>query len=319
MLSLSSTVRTLCIALFGLWSMAGCKREAFALRDSAPSCKSPRASCGPSASDDCCKTLSVPGGQFARGYDGVDFLDPGDIATVSDFYFDKYEVTVGRFRVFLEAGMGTQEHPPAAEAGAHAKIAGSGWDSGWNSKLAPNTDALRAALKCHSDYQSWTDAPGSNENKPINCLDWYSAFAFCAWDGGRLPTEAEWNYAASGGSEHRYYPWSNPPSSTLIDDSYAVYCGGTCKLMNVGSRSPKGDAKWGQADLGGNAWEWTLDYAAGAYPMPCHDCAAVSSGSYRAFRSGSNDDLASTLRSAVRHIYAPETRTVIGVRCARNP
>ncbi len=67
---------------------------------------------------------------------------------------------------------------------------------------------------------------GATKTKPINCLDWYTAFAFCAWDGGRLATEAEWNYAASGGSEHRYYPWSKPATSTAIDDSYAVYCGG---------------------------------------------------------------------------------------------
>jgi formylglycine-generating enzyme len=66
-------------------------------------------------------------------------------------------------------------------------------------------------------------------------------------------------------------------------------------------------------------WEWTLDYAGGALPMPCVDCAAVTSGAYRAFRSGSNDDIAATLRSAVRHVYYPEYRGVVGVRCARNP
>jgi formylglycine-generating enzyme required for sulfatase activity len=261
--------------------------------------------------------LLVSGGTFARSYDGVDYLEQKSLATVSDFYLDQYEITVGRFRAFVNAGLGTQERPPADGAGAHPKIADSGWNSVWNQHLPMNTAALKTALKCFV-HQSWTDSAGSNENKPINCLDWHTAFAFCAWDGGRLPTEAEWNYAASGGSEQRYYPWSQPAASTAIDDSFAVYCGGTCSLQQVGSRSPKGDGKWGQSDLGGNAWEWTLDWDPVQYPMPCQDCAAVTSGSYRAFRSGSNDDIAPTLRSATRHVYYPEYRGNIGARCARS-
>lgn len=261
----------------------------------------------------------VPGGTFARTYDGVDFLDASFPATVSDFYLDKYEITVGRLRRFVNAGMGTQEHPPSEGSAAHPLIARSGWSSAWNGNLPANALELNATLKCHELYQSWTDLPGSNENKPVNCLDWYTAFAFCAWDGGRLPTEAEWNYAASAGGEQRYYPWSIPADSTVIDDSYAVYCGSTCRLLNVGSKSPKGDAKWGQSDLGGNVWEWTLDFAGGEYPLPCRDCAAIEGGTYRAFRSGSNDDIAATLRSGVRHVYYPEYRGVVGARCARNP
>ncbi|WP_437568985.1 SUMF1/EgtB/PvdO family nonheme iron enzyme [Sorangium sp. So ce542] len=92
-------------------------------------------------------------------------------------------------------------------------------------------------------------------------------------------------------------------------------------MASIGGKdgSPKGDGKWGQSDLGGNAWEWTLDWDPVQYPMPCHDCAAVTAGSYRAFRSGSNDDLAPTLRSATRHVYYPEHRGNIGARCARTP
>ena len=285
----------------------------------APSCKGLAPTCGPSENDDCCKSLLVPGGTFARSYDGVDFLDPKYPATVSNFYLDKYEVTVGRFRAFVNAGMGTQTNPPKEGAGAHPRIPGSGWSSTWNAKLPADTAALKAAQKCHASYQTWTDTAGLNESKPVNCLDWYTAFAFCAWDGGRLPTEAEWNYAAAGGNEQRYYPWSKPPTSTTIDDSYAVYCGGTCKMLSVGSKSPKGDGKWGQSDLGGNAWEWTLDWDPVQYPVPCRDCAVVTAGRYRAFRSGSNDDIAATLRSSVRHVYYPEYRGVNGARCARTP
>ena len=239
---------------------------------------------------------------------------------MSDFYLDKYEITVGRLRAFVNAGMGTQVSPPDNDTGAHPKIAGTGWRSTWNAHLPADTTALKAALKCHAEYQTWTDTPGGNDNKPVNCLDWYTAFAFCAWDGGRIATDAEWHYAASGGGEQRYYPWSSPATSTTVDDSYAVYCGGTCStLQKVGSRSPKGDGRWGQSDLAGNVWEWTLDWRGAPYPMPCHDCAEVKDGSYRSFRGGSFDDIAATLRSADRHVYYPGYRGVIGSRCARSP
>lgn len=296
---------------------SGCSRRT---GETALSCRNLAANCGPSGSDDCCRSLPVDGGTFYRSYDGVDYLDKKYPATVSDFHLDKYEVTVGRIRAFVDAGMGTQQTPPGDGAGAHPKIVGSGWSSSWNTKLPANTAALKAALKCEASYQTWTDTLGSNENKAVNCLDWYTAFAFCAWDGGRLPTEAEWNYAAAGGNEQRYFPWSNPPASTMIDESYAVYCGDACwHMQNVGSKSAKGDGKWGQSDLGGNAWEWTLDWNASEYPMPCHDCAVVTAGSYRNFRSGSFDDISATLRSATRHVYYPEHRGFVGARCARNP
>jgi formylglycine-generating enzyme required for sulfatase activity len=303
----------------GLLLSAGCKRHRGQWGGTARSCNALPATCGPSRNDDCCKSLPVAGGTFYRNYDGVDYLERGYPATVSDFYLDKYEITVGRLRVFVDAGMGTQERPPGDGAGAHPKITGSGWSSSWNAHLPASTAALRDALKCHAEYQTWTDTAQGNESKPVNCLDWYTAFAFCAWDGGRLATDAEWHYAASGGSEQRYYPWSTPGTSTAVDDSYAVYCGGTCRsLQAVGSRSPKGDGRWGQSDLGGNVWEWTLDWRGTPYPMPCRDCADVAAGAYRSFRGGSFDDIAATLRSADRHVYYPEYRGFIGSRCARS-
>jgi len=296
---------------------AGCLREPNGGKRATVSCEALPQTCGPLGRDDCCASLLVPGGTYSRSYDAVDYLDPSAVATVSDFSLDQYEVTVGRLRAFVEAGMGTRLRPPRQGSGAHPQVPGSGWDAAWTDRLPYDSVALKAALKC-IPQQSWTDVPAGRENIPINCLDWYTAFAFCAWDGGRLPTEAEWNYAASGGKEQRYYPWSAPAHSTIIDDSYAVFCGGTCTLNEVGSKSPKGDGKWGQSDLGGNVWEWMLDWDPVRYPVPCQDCAVVIGGKYRAFRSGSNDDLAPTLRSATRHVYVPEYRGNIGARCARN-
>jgi formylglycine-generating enzyme required for sulfatase activity len=287
------------------------------------------ATCGMGANDNCCRAATVTGGTFHRSYDGVGFTDMSFPAMVSTFVLDKYEVTVGRFRAFVDAGLGTQASPPAAGAGAHPKLAGSGWDSAWNTSLAADTSALTAAVKCDSTYQTWTDAPGGNENKPMNCVRWYEAMAFCIWDGGYLPTEAEWNYAASGGSEQRVYPWSAPGSSTTIDCTYANYDPGTACVSGgtnrVGSESPRGDGRdWGlggHSDLAGNVWEWTLDWYASTYPtMSCDDCANLTPATNRVVRGGGFGNVASALRAADRNNGGPINRySHVGFRCARTP
>ena len=156
--------------------------------------------------------------------------------------------------------------------------------------------------------------PGANENKAIMCVTWYDAFAFCAWDNGRLPTESEWNYAATGGSEQRPYPWGSG-----IDASRAVYAPATLSPV-AGQKSPLGDGKWRHADLAGSAWEWTLDLYASSYPVPCSDCANISTGTQRMLRGGSYLNNEVGLSSAYRNPATPTERfKIFGVRCARNP
>jgi len=304
---------------------------------STPSCVALPATCGASASDSCCDSPMIPGGTFYRGDDASTdgmFTDMTHAATVSTFRLDKYEVTVGRFRAFVAAGQGIQSSPPASGAGARSlnglAVAG-GWDSSWNSNLEPNSAALETAIACGgANYGTWTPVAGSNENRPITCVTWYEAMAFCVWDGGFLPTEAEWHYAASGGSEQRAYPWSSPASSLAISCSETNYGGANapqtlCSAAgpsDVGSW-PDGDGDWGQSDLAGNVYEWVLDWYATPYMTPCNDCADLTVTSARVMRGGSFYVDETRERAAERLNYYAGTPTDrdgdLGVRCARAP
>jgi len=290
-----------------------------------PSCVDLAATCGPQGTDDCCSTaLPIPGGSYYRSYDtAADSMYPSTAypATISPFVLDKYEVTVGRFRKFVEAGKGTRADPPSVDTGErelNGTVQG-GWDASWNADLPADSASLTAALKCDASFQTWTEAAGANEELPINCVTWYEAFAFCAWDEGFLPTEAEWNFAATGGDEQRAYPWSVPAPALTIDCSYANYdgCGG--HIHRVGASSPKGDGKWGQSDLAGNIWEWALDWYASSYPSAtCDDCANLVTSVRRVNRGGGFTFPSVQLRSALRGFETPAPPyATIGIRCAR--
>ncbi len=293
-----------------------------------PSCAPARRTCGAMNNDDCCATLPVPTGTFARGHDvGTDnrYPLPGSPATLSAFRLDKYEVTVNRFRAFVTAMKGTQADPPAVGSGAHANIANSGWQDVWTSSLSANQGALITSLST-CPRATWTPMPSGNENKPINCVNWYTAMAFCIWDGGYLPTEAERHYAGAGGSEQRAYPWSAPATSLTVAPTYASYnclADGTSNcavtdILAVGSL-PMGAGRWGQLDLAGNLSEWVMDSPISPYPAPCTDCMGPIDAT-AAFLGGSYLDPEPEFR--LRPSYRIQTaRTgridTIGIRCAR--
>lgn len=279
----------------------------------------------------CCDSRLVPGGTFPMGrcgpadagcsdaYDGNTDELPEHSATVADFFLDTFEVTVGRFRRFVDQYNGA---PPPQDAGANSLIPGSGWQSDWNSNLPTNQASLISNLKCDATWQTWTDEAGANEQYPINCVNWYEAFAFCIWDGGRLPTEAEWEYAAAGGTYNRLYPWgSEAPNIAPLRANYS----GTAKspFIDVGSY-PDGAGRWGQHDLAGSMYEWVLDwfddswYSGGG--NTCNNCANIISGSDRVCRGGRWGQIATVMRSAYRNSPSPTHRgTNLGFRCGRNP
>jgi formylglycine-generating enzyme len=274
--------------------------------------------CGPTGSSDCCAGSTMPGGTFNRDNNA------SYPATISAFGLDLYEVTVGRFRAFVEAGGGTQANPPVQGSGAFGAPL-NGWSTSWTAKLATDTAALKAALKC-ADPWTWTDMPGPNERRPMNCVTWYEAFAFCTWDGSRLPSEAEWSFAGTGGDEQRFYPWGGDPATlpTLAQASYA--CGGDgtqtgCGLWDlfpVGTTSPGGDGRWGQSDLAGNVAEWVYDwYASPYYNATCDDCWGQY-GTERGIRGGAWNNGQGLLWNTFRMHDLPEARSAsYGIRCAR--
>ena len=236
---------------------------------------------------------------------------PEHTATIAGFRLDLYEVTVGRFRKFVDAYPGSK---PLVGAGANPSVAGTGWNAGWAGELAADQAALKLAVKCSGT--TWVDTAGATETMPMNCVNWADAFAFCAWDGGWLPTEAEWEKASAGGDENRLYPWgAAAPTASL-----AVY--NVAAILAVGSK-PLGKGRWGQYDLAGGMYEWVFDFYDAAWyggaGGTCTDCANVTIANYRVLRGGLWDHNSTFLRAAYRFSNYPPSIHLsdCGFRCAR--
>ena len=200
------------------------------------------ASCTPTAAPGCGRAR-ITGGTFVLGSTEAwdsDAPPPGRATplqrniTVSTFVLDRYEVTVGRFRRFVE--------DTAAPRGLWTRTA----------------DDLRADC-------NWTPTAGDREAHPINCVDWDAAQAFCAWDvpGGSLPTEAQLELAARGTTARRW-PWATAerlvPAWVCWDRMVPMRLG-TCVVDDPDYA--RGQSPEGVWHLVGNVSEWTADLYAG--------------------------------------------------------
>lgn len=224
-------------------------------------------------------TVAVPGGPFRMGCNPevddqcADDEKPGREVDVAAFAIDRLEVTAARYRDCIASGR-CPELPAAPECTA--------------------SDQMRAG-------------------HPVNCLTWEEAGAFCAWAGGRLPTEAEWEKAARG-ADGRKYPWGNRglPEAGRV----ANVCDASCPLAwrlaeyddGFAATAPAGSfaagaSPYGALDMGGNVWEWTADVHAG--------------GPARVIRGGSWNNQARNTRASMRSGLRPEARApTVGFRCA---
>ena len=165
----------------------------------------------------------------------------------------------------------------------------------------------------HREPGYWDDSDCNQPNQPVVGVSWDDAVAYARWAGKRLPTEAEWEYAARGGLSGKKYPWGDSISS-----SQANYGRNVGNPVPVGSYSANG---YDLYDMAGNVWEWCSDWYGGDYYSNSPSCnpQGPSSGSYRVLRGGSLDyhsDPPYGLRVAYRNYYSPSTSNLfLGFRC----
>lgn len=188
-----------------------------------------------------CRTLTVKGGSFKMGWSAATAESTWQPVTVGTFVVDAYEVTVARFRRFWKA-----DHP------APPSIT---YPNGMPVRAADDT--VEPLNTEDNPAYNWSTQEGARESHPINRVSWDLAFAFCAWDGGRLPTEAEWEYVASGREvdalvSGRLYAWGDDEPTCALTQGF------TCPpdtTLGVQALAPIG----GVFEMAGNVAEWTVD------------------------------------------------------------
>jgi formylglycine-generating enzyme required for sulfatase activity len=245
-----------------------------------------------------------------------------DGVSVNAYRLDAYEVTVARFRAFWSARATDLDRiraTPIAYPGG-ARIV-------WSGTATPPFSTATFEL-CN-----WSDAAGAREGHPINCVGWWAAQEFCVWDGGRLPTEAEWESAARGRTitgdgltSERTYPWgevapTSGTTATSCDRAHLAPCPGE----NGGATRHVGRfaANAGVYDLAGNVWEWLADSRSmtinrdSCWSSRSNPLCMLAGETFLA-AGGSWIDGNVSLRSATRS-SAPAgfPLNVVGFRCAR--
>jgi formylglycine-generating enzyme required for sulfatase activity len=265
----------------------------------------------------------VPAGEFEMGSDDQDvdqalqlcneYRDdcqrgwfeneqPLHAVALNAFWIDRTEVTNAQFATFLNE-RGNQE-----EGGA-TWLRLKGLDC-----LVEQVDGEFRSKSGYADH-------------PVIEVTWYGAAAYCEWAGARLPTEAEWEYAARG-PENRLFPWGNDFDGTKVN-----YCDANCEQDwadeavddGYGLTAPVGSfptgASWcGALGLAGNVWEWVADWYDGNYyeRSPIQNPLGPEVGDMKVLRGGSWYNVPDIMRGALRGSNLPDTRIGRdGFRCAR--
>jgi serine/threonine-protein kinase len=231
----------------------------------------------------------VPAGEFEMGSQFDKFARPVHTVAVDAFWIDQTEVTNAMFSDFLnQEGNQVEDGVSWLEPGAGHRGIVYGYILENDGVFLPS-----------SGY----------ENYPVVEVSWYGSAAYCSWAGGRLPSEAEWEYAARG-PESLQYPWGN-----TFDGTRANYCDVNCnydwrdrttddgsvRWTSVGSY-PEGASWCGALDMAGNVWEWVADWWSENYyaRSPTNNPEGPDTGTLRIARGGSWFDEGERLNSSGR-------------------
>lgn len=280
--------------------------------------------------------LKLDGGAFLMGTDSEQAFPQdgeGPVRTVllDGFYIDRYAVTAAQFAEFVRA------------SGYQTESERLGWSFVFQGHIAEErrNELVAATVPgvswwCKVNGAAWNhpEGPASNIDKrsqyPVTHVSWNDASAYAAWAGKRLPTEAEWEYAARGGLEQRIFPWGDEltpggehrcnvwqgefPLLDLAEDGYA----GTAP---VDAFAPNA---YGLYNITGNTWEWCSDWFSPAYHLTATQRNPVGPmrGRARVMKGGSylcHHSYCNRYRVAARTSNEPDSATTnIGFRCVRD-
>lgn len=232
------------------------------------------------------RLVFIPAGEFRMGSPdgawGPELDEAGDdekplhTVVIEAFYMGKFEVTVAQYTRFSQETRRPLHEQPSLSGPDH-----------------PNP------------LKSLADGPAL----PVVNVSWFDAEAYCSWAGLRLPTEAEWEKAAGGGADTRFW-WGDETSHDRANYDSAG-------MTTVGSYPGN---TYGLHDTAGNVWEWCADWYDDKYyaGSPERNPQGPPTGTTRVHRGGSWSNYPYYIRPAIRYCSAPERWSkLIGFRCAR--
>jgi formylglycine-generating enzyme required for sulfatase activity len=237
--------------------------------------------------------VNVEGGTFQMGDTyGVGRTNeyPVHDVTLSSFQISKYEVTNDQFAAFLNAY---------------------GSDTVKTGEFQGKEIIHANAYGVRKSGSEWQAARGYSDN-PVIDVPWYGAAEFCLFYGYRLPTEAEWEYAAKGGNKSQGYVYSGSDNPGDV----AWYSANSRGTRSVSTNQPN---EIGIHNMSGNAWEWCQDKMGEYTADPAVDPQGPSEGNDRILRGGSCRTSVDLCRTSYRYQSSPiNSNETFGFRCAKS-
>ena len=258
--------------------------------------------------------ILIEGGKYLMGTEqGMPYEAPAHEVIVKSFWMDRHEVTVAEFSAWVAA------------TGYKTDAEKFGWSGAFNLRTK-RWEKTKGADWRHPDG---AQSEASN-NEPVCQVSWNDAVAYAKWAGKRLPTEAEWEYAARGGMVQAKYSWGDDlrpngkPVANWWQGRFPNQDSGEDGFMGrapVESFPPNG---YGLYEMTGNVWEWCSDWYADYYyeHSSKDDPRGADNGSERAIRGGSwmcAENFCSNYRVAARSHATPDSGlNNLGFRCVRD-